>query len=585
MKNNEHKISRKKVFKNLLSYTKKYRLQYTLAFILGFFAVLTELIGPILLANVVKNLTSDSISMKYIILQMFLYFLIAVFISLILIIVERIILIRLGQKIVYKIREGIFIHTLSLSHKEFTQIPTGKLVTRLTQDTFVINEMFTSTIVNMIRDVITALVSIIIMVYVSFKLSLIVFMFTPILLIITYIFITFSKKMYRVVKDNSTNANTFIAESINGIRVIKAYNTEEKEKEVFKDKNNKLFRSNIKQMSVFAIFRPLIYSIYLISILMILYFGGKMALDGVISSSVIVAFYSYVSYYYDPIVDFAELLNTFEDSLSSCEKIFILLDIKPSIVNSGNIILDDFKGEIEFSHVYFKYNEDANYILKDVSFRVNAGETIALVGPTGGGKSTIINLIERNYDVTEGHIYIDGIDIKDIDINSLRKNIGMMLQDVHLFSGSVYDNIRLFDESITNEDCIEAAKKVSAYEMIESLEKGFDTTLYENGVNLSGGQRQLISFSRAIASKPKMMILDEATANIDTKTESLIQKGIEELEKGRTMIIVAHRLSTIKHATRILVISCGTIIEEGSHNELMNKKGVYYNLYLSQYEN
>ncbi len=585
MQNNEHKISHRKVLKKLLSYTKKYRMQYVLAFILGFFAVLTELIGPILLANVVENLTSDNISLKYIIVQMFLYFLIAVLISLILIIIERIILIRLGQKIVYKIREDIFVHTLSLSHKEFTQIPTGKLVTRLTSDTFVINEMFTSTIVNMARDIITALVSIIIMIYVSFKLSLIVFAFTPLLLLITIIFITFTKKMYRVVKDNSTNVNTFISESINGIRVIKAYNTEEKERRVFKEKNNKLFISNIKQMSVFAIFRPLIYSIYLTSILMILYFGGKMAIDGVIKSSVIVAFYSYVSYYYDPIVDFAELLNTFEDSLSSCEKIFILLDIKPSIKNEGKIILNDFKGDIEFKNVYFKYNSDSNYILNNVSFKVNAGESVALVGPTGGGKSTIINLIERNYDVTEGNIYIDGIDIKDIDINSLRKNIGMMLQDVHLFSGTVYDNIRLFDNNISNEECIEAAKKVSAYEMISSLEKGFDTMLYENGVNLSGGQRQLISFSRAIASKPKMMILDEATANIDTKTETLIQKGIEELEKGRTMIIVAHRLSTIKHATRILVISCGTIIEEGSHKDLMNKKGVYYNLYLSQYKN
>lgn len=585
MKNREHNMPRKKVLKNLLSYTKKYKYWYLLALILGFFAVLTELIGPILLSNVVDNLTSDEISLKYILLQMFLYFLISVFISLLLIIFERIILIRLGQKIVYKIREDIFVHTLSLSHKEFTNIPTGKLVTRLTSDTFIINEMFTQTIVNMIRDLITALVSIIIMLYISYKLSLIVFLFTPILLIITYIFIMFSKYMYRIVKDNNTDLNTFTSESINGIRVIKAYNTENKEREVFKYKNDKLFKSNIKQMSVFAIFRPLIYSIYLISVLIILYLGGKMAIDGVIKSSVIVAFYSYISYYYDPIVDFAELLNTFEDSLSSCEKIFILLDILPSVKNDGKIVLDDFKGDIEFKHVYFKYSDNSNYILKDVSFKINRGETIALVGPTGGGKSTIINLIERNYDVSEGEILIDGVNIKDIELDSLRKNIGMMLQDVHLFSGSVYDNIRLFDESISNEECIEAAKKVSAYEMINSFENGFDTNLFENGGNLSGGERQLLSFSRAVALKPKMMILDEATANIDTKTESLIQKGILELEKDRTMIIVAHRLSTIKHATRILVVNCGTIIEEGSHKELMDKKGLYYNLYLSQYKN
>ena len=449
---------------------------------------------------------------------------------------------------------------------------------------FTLNELFTKTMINMIRDILTSAVALIIMVIVSYKLFLYVLLFTPLLIILTFVFQKFSRKMYRNVRNSSTDLNTFISESINGIRVIKAYANEEKEIKAFNKKNKEVLKNNMLQMAVFAIFRPLIYSIYLISVVTILYFGGISAISGILSAGVIVAFYSYISYYYDPIVDLAELLNTFEESLSSCEKIFVFLDIKSSIKNDGKIILNDFKGKIEFKNVYFKYNKDSKYILEDVSFVINPGETIALVGPTGGGKSTIINLIERNYDIDSGMILIDDINILDIEISSLRNNIGFMLQDVHLFSGTIMDNIKLFDETITDVEAITASKRVEAYDMINSLEGGFNYLIYENGMNLSQGQRQLISFSRAMASNPKMMILDEATANIDTKTESLIQKGILELEKGRTMIIVAHRLSTIKHASRIFVINNGKIAEDGSHSELINKKGMYYNLYLSQYK-
>jgi len=584
MQNNERKMKRGEILSRLFKYTSKYKGLYILALFFGFLAVICELIGPLMLSRVVDLLTGGDITLKSVIFMASIYLIVSVFVSQIFLFIERWLLVHIGQKIVYRIREDIFIHVMSLSHKEFTSIPTGKLVTRITSDTLTLNEMFTKTLVNMIRDLITAFVAIIIMILVSPKMSLYILAFTPLLLIITYFFAKFSKNMYRHVRNAQTEMNTFLSESINGIRVIKAYSVEDKERRVFREKNNKVLKNNMLQMSVFAIFRPIIYSIYLISVLVILYFGGKDALAGGISAAVIVAFYSYISYYYDPIVDFAELLNTFEDSLSSCEKIFVLLDVKPSIVNNGGKVLDTFKGKIEFRHVYFKYNNDSRYILEDVSFVINPGETIALVGPTGGGKSTIINLIERNYDILSGEILIDDINILDIDLSYLRKNIGMMLQDVHLFSGTVMDNIRLFDTSITDEMCIEASKKVSAYDMINELSKGFDTTIYENGMNLSQGQRQLLSFTRAMALNPKMMILDEATANIDTKTESLIQEGILELEKGRTMIIVAHRLSTIKHASRIFVVNNGRIAEEGSHNDLMKKKGLYYTLYLSQYK-
>ncbi len=584
MQNNERKMKRGEILSRLFKYTSKYKGQYILALFFGFLAVICELIGPLMLSKVVDELTDGSITIKYIIEMTTIYLVVSVFISQLFLFIERWMLVHIGQKIVYSIREDIFIHVLSLSHKEFTSIPTGKLVTRITSDTLTLNEMFTKTLVNMIRDLITALVAIVIMVIVSAKMSLYILAFTPLLLVITYFFARFSKNMYRHVRNAQTDMNTFLSESINGIRVIKAYSVEDKERKVFKEKNRRVLKTNILQMSVFAVFRPIIYSIYLVSVLVILYFGGRDAIAGGISAAVIVAFYSYISYYYDPIVDLAELLNTFEDSLSSCEKIFVLLDIKPTIVNCGSKTLPSFSGKIEFRHVYFKYNKDSRYILEDVSFIINPGETIALVGPTGGGKSTIINLIERNYDIEKGEIFIDDINILDLDLNELRRNIGMMLQDVHLFSGSIMDNIRLFDDTITDNMCIEASKKVSAYDMIEGLSDGFNTTIYENGMNLSQGQRQLISFTRAMAANPSMMILDEATANIDTKTEALIQEGILELEKGRTMIIVAHRLSTIKHASRIFVVNNGRIVEEGSHNDLMRVKGLYYNLYLSQYK-
>ncbi len=585
MQNNDKKLKRSQVIRRLFNYVKPYKGLYILALVLGFFAVATELIGPMMLSNAIDDLTNGNLDLNGIWLNTSLYIIVSVVISLILLLFERIILMHIGQKIVYKVREDIFIHTLSLSHKEFTSIPTGKMVTRITSDTLTLNELFTQTILNMVRDIITSVLAIIIMAIISFKLFLWVILFTPLLLIFTFLFAHFSKVMYRKVRNDQTDMNTFISESINGIRVIKAYSTEDKERLKLKEKNDKVLKSNMLQMSVFAIFRPLIYSIYLISVLVVLYFGGKEAMAGTISSGVIVAFYTYISYYYDPIVDIAELLNTFEESLSSCEKIFVLLDIKPTIVNKGTIDINDFKGKIEFRNVYFRYNKDTRYILENVSFVINPGETIALVGPTGGGKSTIINLIERNYDIESGEILIDDINILDINIDTLRKNIGIMLQDVHLFSGTVMDNIKLFDDNITDEMCVLASKKVSAYQMIDNLKDKFNTKIEENGMNLSQGQRQLLSFTRAMALNPKMMILDEATANIDTLTEADIQKGILELEKGRTMIIVAHRLSTIKHANRIFVINNGKIEEAGSHNDLMNQKGLYYNLYLSQYKN
>ena len=582
MKNNEMK--RREVLKRLFTYTKKYRFKYIIALLCGAIAVILELIGPLMLAEVVDRIADLSINKKNIITFTLIFLGVSVFASQAFLFIERWILVSIGQKIVYEIREEIFLHTLSLSNKEFVSIKTGRLVTRITSDTLTLNEMFTSTLVNMIRDILTSLIAIIIMVVISVKISMYVLLFTPLLLLLTYFFARFSRKMYRRVRNTQTDLNTLISESINGIRVIKAYNAEDKERMEFKKKNGKLLKANLLQMGVFAFFRPLIYSIHLICVLMILYFGGKMAIEGTIGAMVIVAFYSYISYFFDPIIDIAELMNTFEDSLSSCEKIFLHLDIKPSIVNDGKIKINNLKGKIEFKNVYFKYNKDSRYILKNVSFVINPGETIALVGPTGGGKSTIINLIERNYDIESGEILIDDINILDLDLDYLRKNIGVMLQDVHLFSGSIMDNIRLFDDTITDEMCIEASKRVSAYDMILKMQNGFNTLVYENGMNLSQGERQLLSFSRAMASNPAMMILDEATANIDTKTEALIQNGILELEKNGTMIIVAHRLSTIKHANKIFVVNNGTIVEQGSHDELMSIGGLYYNLYLSQYK-
>lgn len=573
------------VFKRLFKYLTCNKIKYIFCQILGLVSIVIELMGPVILSKVINDFTAGSMNFNRLIFYALSYLLFSVLASGILSLIQKMTLAKIGEVVVYNMREDIFMHIMGLSHKEFSNIPTGVLITRITSDAKSVSELFTKTLTTIIRNISTLITALIIMIIISIKLSLIVLAITPILLILTILFAKYSKYKYSNVRNHQTALNVFVSENIDGVRVVKAYNKEDKQYVKFNELNKKLCKVNIEQTVVFAIFRPLIYSIHLVCVLLLLYYGGSLVIKGAATAGTIVVFYSYSSYYFDPIQEIAEQLNSLSDSISSAEKIFNLLDIKASVeLTDDGIKLDSFNGEIEFKNVYFRYNSNQNYILENISFKINPGETIALVGPTGGGKSTIINLIMRNYEIESGEILIDGINIKDINIKSLRRNIGYMLQDVHLFSGTVMENIKLFDSDINDEMVYDASRLTSFDMVVDRLDNKYDSYVHEKGENFSQGERQLMSFARAVASHPKMMILDEATANIDSKTESVIQNSLESIKNLGTMIIVAHRLSTIKHANRIFVINHGRIEEDGSHDDLMKKEGMYYNLYISQYK-
>jgi ATP-binding cassette subfamily B protein len=413
--------------------------------------------------------------------------------------------------------------------------------------------------------------------------------FVPFIILFTVIFRKFSRRAYRKVKDGTTDINTFLSENLSGMKIIQIFNRENRKMSEFNEKNNKLGKSKHQQIFVFGIFRPIVYMLYISSVLCLLYLGGKGYIDNIsfmgqtITSGVVVTFYMYISEFFNPIQSLAEQFNWLQSAFASAEKIFTIFDMKPVVVDTeGAIELDTIKGDIEFRNVWFAYEEE-NWVLKGVSFKVEAGQTVAFVGSTGSGKTTILSLLCRNYDIQKGEILVDGINIRDIKISSLRKHFGQMLQDVFLFSGTIRSNIILREENISDEEVMEACRYVNADSFISKLKDGLDEEVRERGNNFSAGQRQLLSFARTIIHKPEVMILDEATANIDTETEILIQDSLEKMMNIGTMLIVAHRLSTIQHADNIIVLSHGEIIEQGNHFELLEQKGRYYGLYMLQY--
>ena len=420
---------------------------------------------------------------------------------------------------------------------------------------------------------------------VNIKLALIVLCFAPFIVYFTVIFRKFSRKAYREVKNNITDINTFLSENLSGIKITQIFNQENKKFKDFNVKNKKLETSALKQTLTFAIFRPCVYMLYIFSVIVLFYVAATSVINGVevfgqfITYSTIIIFYQYLSSFFNPIQNLAEQFNRLQAAFASSEKIFTVMDMRSEIVDDKDAIeLDEIRGEIEFRNVWFSYVEN-EWVLKGVSFKVLANQTVAFVGATGSGKSTILSLIVRNYDIQKGEILIDGINIKKIKISSLRKHFGQMLQDVFIFSGTIKSNIVLKEDSISDDDVREACNYVNANYFINKLKNGLDEEVLERGNNFSSGQRQLLSFARTIAHKPSVIILDEATANIDTETEKLIQNSLEKMMNIGTMLIVAHRLSTIQHADNIIVLSHGEIIEQGSHQELLKKKGSYYNLY------
>ena len=582
------------IMKRLLSYMKGHVLTVVIAFILMIVAVVFDVTLPMIVNKVITELGKDNISYKIVLFNVILYGLLMLT-SYILQYTQSIMLQKMGQKVMFKIREDVFVAIESLSIAQLNEIPVGKLVTRVTSDTNTLNEMYTTLIINLIRNILTIIAVIIMMFLLNVKLTLLVLSVVPLLIVASVVFRKYSRRAYREVRANVSNVNAFLSENLSGMKLIQVFNQEEKKFKEFNDKNTKLKNSNLKEVWTFAIFRPIIYVLYMGALILVVFFAANNSLEIIGSSlstseeiaaaaAIIVTFQQYIGRLFDPIQVLADQFNIMQSAFASSERIFEILDTKPTVVNEPDAIeLDHIDGNIEFKNVWFAYKEN-EWVLRDVSFKINAGETVAFVGATGSGKTTILSLIVRNYDIQKGQILIDGIDIKRIKIESLRKNIGQMLQDVFLFSGTIFSNIQMYDENITLDDVKKASEYVNLAPFIEKLPNKYDEEVRERGNNFSNGQRQLLSFARTITYKPSIMILDEATANIDTETEVLIQDSLEKMRNIGTMLVVAHRLSTIQHSDNIIVIRKGVKIEEGTHQELLKQQGYYYKLYKLQYE-
>lgn len=492
---------------------------------------------------------------------------------------------KAGQKIVMTIRKEVFVKIEGLAIAQINATPVGKLVTRVTSDVNMVNELYTNVIVNLIRYILTILFVFIMMIIISPIITAYVLCVIPVLLIITLLFNKISRKQYRKVRGSVSNVNAFLSENLSGMKITQIFNQEPKKKLEFQQKNKELKMNSIKEVLIFGVFRPAIYVLFVVCQIIILWNGFSMVIAGTLESKNLVKFYQYNGQFFNPIQQLADQFNQLQSAFASSERIFEILDMKTQILDEEDAIeLDHIEGKIEFDHVWFAYHE-GNWILKDVTFTIEPKQTVAFVGATGAGKTTILALIVRNYEIQKGEIRIDGINVKKIKLESLRRHIGQMLQDVFLFSGTIKSNITMRDEQFTNEEVVEACKYVNASHFIEKLDKGYEYEVLERGNNFSSGQRQLLSFARTILHKPNIMILDEATANIDTETEVLIQDSLEKMMNVGTMLIVAHRLSTVQHADNIIVLHKGRIMEMGTHQDLLAKKGLYYNLYEIQYKN
>lgn len=489
-----------------------------------------------------------------------------------------------GQTIIFNIRQEIFSHIQKMPIAFFDKNPVGRLVTRVTNDTETLNDMYTNVLVSLLKDFCILVGVIIIMFSMNMVLALIIIGAIPVVVLVTVFFRKNARKAYRRIRVALARINTVLSENISGMRVIQIFDRQKEKLEEFKKTNKEYYKATMGEVVVSGVFRPLIELISSATIAALLWFGGIRVLDGTLQFGVLFAFVDYVGQFFHPINDMAEKYNILQAAMASSERIFGILDT-PGEPDEGSIEMDKdrIKGDIEFKNVWFAYNDD-EWVLKDVSFKVPAGKTLAIVGATGAGKTSIINLLNRFYEIRKGQILMDGIDIRQIKKKSLRENVGMVLQDVFLFSGTVMENIRLSEDRISDEEVKKASAYVNADGFIQGLPNGYDEEVKERGATFSAGQRQLLAFARALAFDPSILILDEATANIDTETELLIQDALAKLTRNRTTIVIAHRLSTIQHADNIIVLHKGRIREMGNHQELLAKRGMYYNLYKLQYE-
>lgn len=486
---------------------------------------------------------------------------------------------KTGQNIILQMRKDLYRHIQSLGSRYFDITPVGKLVTRVTNDVEALNEMYSGILVQLFRNIVKIVGLAGVMLVLDVRLAAISFVLMPLVIGLTVLCQKIARNIYRLYRTRLTDINTFLSEHLSGMKIIQIFGRQERKFEEFHDKNTKLYKAFYREMLMYAVFRPLIYILSILSLMIVLWFGSKNVFDEIISVGTLYIFSNYIRSFFDPIQELAEQFSTLQSSIASAEKIFTVMDedeFIPEVENPKQP--DKITGKIEFDHVWIAYDGE-NYVLKDVSFVINPGEKVAFVGATGAGKSSILNLIGRYYDIQKGHIYIDGIDIRQFSKKQLRSAIGQMQQDVFIFEGDVAYNIRLNDNDITDEQVKEAAEYVNASHFIEKLPQGYHEPVTERGATFSAGERQLLSFARTLAHNPSILVMDEATANIDTETEILIQEALEKLMDGRTTIMVAHRLSTIQHADCIMVMHKGRICERGTHRELLEQDGIYRKLY------
>lgn len=573
----------KAIIIRLISYVKPFIPQLILAMFMVLLLVTLDLIGPLFIAEVLDSLGEDNINFTKIILIVIAYFA-TMIINAFLSYKQSMLLQITGQKIIFNIRKEVFDQIEHFSISQFNKIPIGKLVTRVTSDTNTLNSLYTDVLINLFRNSLTIVGVFVIMAIKSPVLTLYISVTVPMVAIASYVFRKFSRKAYRNVRYQVSGLNAYLSEHLSGMKLIQIFNREKKKYNEFKERSKKLRKGYSLSVLNFSIFRPLMYAIYMVALIIVFWYGSLLAIAGTISFGVLYAFTQYINKFFNPIQELAEQFDVLQSAFTSGERIFEIIDTKPEVLDTPEAIeLKELKGKIEFRNVWFAYlGED--WILKDVSFIVDPKETVAFVGATGSGKTTILSLIVRNYDIQKGQILIDDIDIRDIKIDSLRSQIGQMLQDVFLFSGTIASNIRLMNDEIMDNEIVEASTYVGADRFIDRLPNKYGEAVRERGNNFSSGQRQLLSFARTVVHKPSIMILDEATANIDTETEILIQDSLKKMMNIGTMLIVAHRLSTIQHVNKIMVMQKGKIIESGTHQQLLRAKGHYYNLYRLQYD-
>lgn len=576
----DQKYPKRELFKRLYGYFKDEVWKIIFAFILMLLNVACDIAIPYIAKLVMGKLEESSGQPFYPILIFVGAFFLMTILGQVFLYFESIILQKSGQRIVYKMRMEVFSHIENMSQNQFNEMPVGSLVTRVANYTQAVSELFTSILVNIARNFLTIVFSFVMLIFLSWKIALVTLIFVAIVFFFSLLFSNVIHSLFKQERKAYSDLNTFLSENLSGMKITQAFNQQLRKYKEFDKKSDRVRKIIFREIICFGIYRPFITLLYFTSVGVTFLFAQEFG----VASATAYAIYLYLTRFFKPVQNIADQLNGIQKAITSSERLFSLLDVPPQVLDSEDAIeMSNFEGHIEFKNVWFAYEPD-EWILKDVSFEIKPKETCAFVGATGAGKTTILSLIVRNFEIQKGQILIDGVDIKKIKIKSLRRAIGQMLQDVFLFSGTIKDNITLHDDSISDEKVMQACQYVNADKFINDTEKGLYEEVIENGENYSQGQRQLLSFARTMVHNPQILILDEATANIDTETEVLIQDSLEKMKMVGTMLVVAHRLSTVQKADQIIVLQNGEVKEKGDHQSLLKQRGIYYKLYELQYQ-